>query len=145
MMILGINNIGLLDKFKSLQTFSGVITDSSNKIRSSLMSKMGGKSDYFSAFIFGIVISIALGPCSLALVLPAVMMTLFNAPSAIHGGLQLLAFGIGHSLPVLFLSVVISETRYLISKRLVKVGGALNYIIGAGLVLLGLWLIIEAF
>lgn len=145
MITLGINSLGLLDRFEPLQAITGRISDGSNELRSSLMSRVGGKNDYFNAFIFGIVISFALGPCSLALVLPAVMMTLFNAPSAIHGGLQLLAFGVGHSLPVLFLSVLISQTRYLLSKQLVKVGSVLNYTIGSGLILLGVWLIVEVF
>lgn len=145
MIFFGFNTIGFTNRIKVLQTFTNHLSDGSNTFRTKLMSQIGGRSDFVSAFMFGVVISIALGPCSLALVLPAVMMTLFNAPSAVHGGLQLLAFGFGHSLPVLILSVLISQTRYLLSRRLTQIGGKLSYLLGAGLVLLGLWLIIEAF
>lgn len=144
MIIFGVNTLGLLNSFEALHAITSRLSDSSNELRAVLMSRLGKKGDYFDAFMFGVVISIALGPCSLALVLPAVMMTLFNAPSAISGGLQLLSFGVGHSLPVLFLSVLISETRYLLSKQLVKFSGILNYIVGSGLILLGVWLLAEA-
>jgi len=144
MIILGGNTLGLLEKVEPLQAFLFKISDGSDRIRAGLMSRVGGGNDFISAFVFGVVISIALGPCSLALVLPAVMMTLFNAPSAVHGGLQLFAFGVGHSVPVLLLSVLVSETRFLLSRKLVKIGGVLNYLVGSGLILLGLWLILEA-
>lgn len=144
MVLLGLNTLEVLDRFESLRGVTGFFSNGSNIVRSSLMSRIGGKNDYIGAFGFGLIISVALGPCSLALVLPAVMMTLFSAPSAIHGGLQLLAFGVGHSLPVLVLSLLISQTRYLLSKQLVKAGGLLNYVIGSGLLLLGIWLIAEA-
>lgn len=145
MITLGVNTLGLLEKVEPLQAFIFKISDGSDSIRSGLMSRVGGGNDFISAFVFGVIISVALGPCSLALVLPAVMMTLFNAPSPIYGGFQLLAFGVGHSLPVLFLSVLISQTRYLLSKQLAQVGGILKYVLGAGLFFLGVWLIIEAF
>jgi len=143
MIILGGNTLGLLEKVEPLQAFIFKISDGSDSISSGLMSRVGGGNEFISAFVFGVVISFALGPCSLALVLPAVMMTLFNASSAVHGGLQLFAFGVGHSVPVLLLSVLVSETRFLLSRKLVKIGGVLNYLFGSGLILLGLWLILE--
>lgn len=145
MIILGVNTLGLLDRFNFISSFFYKVSDSSDGLRSGLMEKFGSGNKFISAFVFGVVISIALGPCSLALVLPAVMMTLFNAPSAIHGGLQLFVFGLGHSVPVLMLGVAVSEVRILLSRNLMRLGGALNKVMGFGLIFLGLWLIINAF
>ncbi len=144
MIIIGVNTLGVLDSFEPLSLITGHISDVSNELRTNLMSLVGGKSDHLSTFMFGVVISIALGPCSLALVLPAVMMTIFNAPSALHGGFQLLAFGVGHSLPVLFLSLLLAQSRYIFTKRMINYGNIMKYILGLGLVLLGVWMIIEA-
>jgi len=144
MVLLGANTLGLVERFEPVQGIFHKISDVSDAIRSGSMSKLKGGNKFTSSFIFGVVISIALGPCSLALVLPAVMMTLFNAPSAIHGGLQLFAFGVGHSFPVLLLSVLVSETRHLLSRNLIKIGYTLNYVLGTALILVGLWLIVGA-
>lgn len=141
MILLGANALGLIERLGPLRSIMYNISDRTDVIRTGMVSRTNVDNKLMNAFIFGIIISIALGPCSLALVLPAVMMTLFNAPSAFHGGLQLLAFGVGHSLPVLLLSVLVSETRHLLSRSLVKIGGFLNYILGVALTLLGLWLI----
>lgn len=145
MIILGANTLGVLDRFNFISSFFYKISDSSDGLRAILIAKFGTGNKFISAFIFGVVISIALGPCSLALVLPAVMMTLFNAPSAIHGGLQLLVFGLGHSLPVLILGVAVSEARNLVSRKLMRFGGTLNKVVGFGLMLLGLYLITNVF
>ena len=141
MILLGVNTLGLIERLGPIRAIIYNISDRMDVIRTGMVSRTSIDNKILNAFIFGIIISIALGPCSLALVLPAVMMTLFNAPSAFHGGLQLLAFGVGHSLPVLLLSVLVSETRHLLSRSLVKMGGYLNYVLGVALILLGLWLI----
>ena len=143
MLVLGINNLGLLERLRSVQAFFNKLSDGSDALNAGMISTMQGDNKYLSAFVFGVFISIALGPCSLALVLPAVMMTLFNAPTALHGGLQLMAFGFGHSVPVLLLSVLLTQSRIMLSEKLIKFGKVLNTIFGVGAILLGVWLVME--
>lgn len=140
MVLLGANTLGLVEKIKPVQNLLYRASDVSNSVRSGTITRIKSSNELVNAFFFGIVVSIALGPCSLALVLPAIMMTMFNAPTAIHGGLQMLAFGVGHSLPVLVLSLLFSEARHLLGGYLIKIGNILNYILGTGLIILGFWL-----
>lgn len=141
---LGVNNLGFLEKFGSVQAFFDRLSDGSDTLNEMLIPTMQGDNKYLSAFVFGVFISIALGPCSLALVLPAVMMTLFNAPTVLHGGLQLLAFGFGHSVPVLLLSVLLAQSRIMLSEKLIRFGKVFDTLFGVGAILLGFWLVVEA-
>ena len=145
MFVLGVNNLGLLDWLKPLQSLFYRISSTSDNLQERMRPIIGGDNVFLGAFVFGIVISLALGPCSLAIVLPAVMMTLFSAPTAVHGGLQLLAFGVGHSVPVLLLSLLFTQSRIYLSKVLVKFGNILNRFFGVGLIILGIWLILGVF
>jgi len=89
------------------------------------------------SFLFGIVISLALGPCTLSLVLPAILLTIFSAPTPFHGGLLLLAFGLGHALPIIFLSTLLATAREAVSKRTAVAGEWLTKIFGLIFVVIG--------
>ena len=93
------------------------------------------------SFLFGIVISLALGPCSLSLVLPAILLTIFSAPTPFHGGLLLFAFGLGHALPVIFLSVLLATARRAVTGKTSMASEWLTRIFGAAFVVIGVAMI----
>jgi cytochrome c-type biogenesis protein len=93
------------------------------------------------SFLFGVVISLALGPCSLSLVLPAILLTIFSAPTPYHGGLLLFTFGLGHALPVIFLSVLLATARKALSKKTTIAGEWLTKIFGTAFVVIGMVMI----
>jgi cytochrome c biogenesis protein CcdA len=95
-----------------------------------------------SSFLFGLVISIALGPCSLSIVLPAILLTIFNAPSPLQGGVLLSTFGLGHSLPVIFLSTLLASARKIISEKTATSGKWVANISGVTFIIIGISLII---
>jgi len=144
LILFGLSSLGAYEKIGALSGILARLTEGSNTLRLNAIRKLEGTNVALNSFLFGVFISIALGPCSLALVLPAVMMTIFNASSPIHGGLQLLAFGLGHSLPVLMLSVLIPQTRYMLSTRLAVIGDRLTKVLGIGLISIGIWIILDA-
>ncbi len=91
------------------------------------------------------VISLALGPCSLSLVLPAILLTIFSAPTPYHGGLLLFTFGLGHALPVIFLSVLLATARKTASKKTAMAGEWLTKIFGLAFVAIGMVMIVYVF
>jgi cytochrome c biogenesis protein CcdA len=93
------------------------------------------------SFMFGVVISLALGPCSLSLVLPAILLTVFSAPTPYHGGLLLLAFGLGHALPVIFLSVLLVTARKAVSEKTATASAWLTKIFGIAFIIIGIVMI----
>ena len=97
-----------------------------------------------SSFLFGLVISVALGPCSLSIVLPAVLLTILTAPTPIHGGLLLLMFGLGHALPVILLSTLLATARKKISDKISRTGEKLTRIFGVVFLAIGVILVVYA-
>ena len=97
-----------------------------------------------SSFLFGLVISIALGPCSLSIVLSAVMFTILTAPTPFHGGLLLFMFGLGHALPVILLSTLLATARKAISQKIPEKGDLLTKIFGTAFIAVGILMIIYA-
>jgi len=69
---------------------------------------------------------------------------MFSAPTPFHGGLLLFSFGLGHALPVIFLSVILATARRAISKKISLAGEWLTKIFGAGFVAIGVIMIIYA-
>jgi len=94
--------------------------------------------------LFGLVISIALGPCTLSIVLPAVLLTIFTAPTPFHGGFLLFVFGLGHALPVVFLSALLATTRKVASGKTTNAGEWLTRIFGLAFVVIGIVIIVYA-
>ena len=82
-----------------------------------------------------------LGPCSLSLVLPAILLTIFSAPTPYHGGLLLFAFGLGHALPVIFLSALLATARKAVSEKTAKAGEWLTRFFGIAFVVIGIIMI----
>lgn len=136
----GINNLGLFEKLSFRTGIGDSINEGVNRLKLNALTRFSKYNYAASSFLFGLVISVALGPCSLSIVLPAILMTMFTAPSAFHGGSLLLVFGLGHALPVILLSTVLATTRKMISQRIFEKGEWLTR--GFGIVFLGIGIII---
>jgi cytochrome c biogenesis protein CcdA len=63
---------------------------------------------------------------------------MFTAPTAFHGGLLLLMFGLGHALPVIFLSTVLVTTRKMVSEKITEKGEWLTKGFGIAFLLMGI-------
>jgi cytochrome c biogenesis protein CcdA len=71
-------------------------------------------------------------------------MTIFTAPTAFHGGFLLFAFGLGHALPVIFLSAAFATARGVASDKLAGAGTWVTRIFGVVFVAVGIAIIVYA-
>ena len=137
----GINNLGLFKRINIASNASNSLTERVNALKLIALTRFSQYNYVVGSFLFGVVISLALGPCSLSLVLPAILLTMFSAPTPYHGGLLLFTFGLGHALPVILLSVLLATARSAISKKTAVASEWLTKIFGAGFVVIGLVMI----
>lgn len=142
LILFGINNIGLLRKL-GLPTRS-FLTEQLNAAKLTALTRFSAYNYVIGSFLFGLIISIALGPCTLSLVLPAILLTLFTAPSPFHGGFLLFMFGLGHALPVIFLSTLLATARRVASDKITSAGEWLTKIFGFVFLVIGIALITYA-
>lgn len=138
----GFNNLGLFKRSNFAKNTRGSFTQRVNSLRLNALMRLSKYNYAVGSFLFGVVISLALGPCSLSLVLPAILLTLFSAPTPYHGGLLLFAFGLGHALPVIFLSTLLGTARKVVSEKTAKVSEWLTKIFGVTFVVIGIILIV---
>lgn len=141
LILFGINNLGLFKKVSLSVDASSSFTERMNSLKLTAMTRFSKYNYAIGSFLFGIVISLALGPCSLSLVLPAILLTIFSAPTPYHGGLLLFAFGLGHALPVIFLSVLLATARKAVTEKTALAGEWLTKIFGAAFVVIGIIMI----
>ena len=134
----GISNLGFLGKVGLRTGVGKSINERVNSLKLNALTRFSKYNYVLSSFLFGLVISVALGPCSLSIVLPAVLLTMFTAPTAFHGGLLLLMFGLGHALPVIFLSTVLATTRKLVSEKITEKGEWLTKGFGIAFLVIGI-------
>jgi len=139
----GLNNLGLFKKVNITNAGSSV-TEQVNALRLNALMRFSKYNYAVGSFLFGVVISLALCPCSLSLVLPAILLTLFSAPTPYHGGLLLFAFGLGHALPVIFLSTLLGTARKVVIEKTAKLSEWLTKIFGVAFVVIGIILIVYA-
>jgi len=137
LILFGINNLGLFRRVGILSGASGFLTERVNVLKLTALTRFSKFNYVTGSFLFGIVISLALGPCSLSLVLPAILLTMFSAPTPYHGGFLLLAFGLGHALPVIFLSVLLATARRVVSEKAASAGEWLTKIFGIAFIVIG--------
>jgi cytochrome c-type biogenesis protein len=137
----GINNLGLFKRINIASNASNSLTERVNALKLTALTWFSKYNYVAGSFLFGIVISTALGPCSLSLVLPAILLTIFTAPTPYHGGLLLFTFGLGHALPVIFLSVLLATARKAVSKKTAIAGEWLTKIFGTAFVVIGIVMI----
>ena len=137
----GINNLGLFKRINIASNASSSFTERINALKLTALTRFSKYNYAVGSFLFGIVISLALGPCSLSLVLPAILLTIFSAPTPYHGGLLLFTFGLGHALPVIFLSVLLTTARKVASQKTAMAGEWLTKIFGIVFVVIGIVMI----
>jgi len=137
LILFGINNLGLLKKIGLITGTGNPLTERINAFRLGALTRFSGYNYVIGSFLFGVVISLALGPCSLSLVLPAILLTIFTAPTPFHGGLLLFMFGLGHALPVIFLSVLLATARKAVGDKISTTGALLTKIFGLVFLIIG--------
>jgi cytochrome c-type biogenesis protein len=142
LILFGINNMGLFGKIGLTIKAGGSLTERVNALKLNALTRFSGYNYVVGSFLFGVIISIALGPCSLSLVLPAILLTIFTAPTPFHGGLLLFMFGLGHALPVVFLSVLLATARKAVSGKVSQAGELLTKIFGLAFLVIGTAMII---
>jgi cytochrome c-type biogenesis protein len=145
LILFGINNMGLFGKIGLTIKAGGSLAERVNALKLNALTRFSGYNYVVGSFLFGVIISIALGPCSLSLVLPAILLTIFTAPTPFHGGLLLFMFGLGHALPVVFLSVVLATARKAVSGKVSQAGELLTKIFGLAFLVIGTAMIIYVF
>jgi len=141
LLLFGVNNLGLFKKVNLSANASSSFTEQINALKLNALTRLSKYNYVTGSFLFGVVISLALGPCSLSLVLPAIILTIFSAPTPYHGGLLLFAFGLGHALPVIFLSVLLTTARKAVTEKTALAGEWLTKIFGAAFVVIGIVMI----
>jgi cytochrome c biogenesis protein CcdA len=137
----GINNLGFFGKIGLKSGVGSSINERANSLKLNALTRFSKYNYVASSFLFGVVISVALGPCSLSIVLPAVLLTMLTAPTPFHGGLLLLMFGLGHALPVIFLSTALATTRRMISQKISEKGEWLTKGFGVAFLVIGIIII----
>ncbi|UCH69988.1 MAG: sulfite exporter TauE/SafE family protein [Candidatus Bathyarchaeota archaeon] len=138
----GINNLGLFKRITITDSASSSFTERMNALKLTALTRFSKYNYAVGSFMFGVVISLALGPCSLSLVLPAILLTIFSAPTPYHGGLLLFAFGLGHALPVIFFSALLATARKAVSEKTAKAGEWLTKIFGIAFVVIGIIMVV---
>jgi cytochrome c-type biogenesis protein len=138
LILFGINNLGFFEKIGLKTGVGNSVSERATSLKLNALTRFSKYNYVASSFLFGLVISVALGPCSLSIVLPAVLLTMFTAPTPFHGGLLLLMFGLGHALPVIFLSTVLATTRKMISQKISEKGKWLTKGFGAAFLVIGI-------
>lgn len=141
LILFGINNLGLFKRINIASNASNSIAERVNALKLTALTRFSKYNYAIGSFLFGVVISLALGPCSLSLVLPAILLTMFSAPTPLHGGLLLFTFGLGHALPVIFLSVLLATARKAVSEKTAMAGEWLARIFGVAFVVIGIIMI----
>lgn len=141
LILFGINNLGLFKKVSLSANASSSFTERINAMKLTALTRFSKYNYAAGSFLFGIVISLALGPCSLSLVLPVILLTIFSAPTPYHGGLLLFTFGLGHALPVIFLSVLLATARKAVTEKTAIAGEWLTKIFGTAFVVIGVVMI----
>jgi cytochrome c-type biogenesis protein len=142
LILFGANNLSLFRRINIASKASSFLTERINALKLTALTRFSQYNYAVGAFLFGAVISLALGPCSLSLVLPAILLTIFRAPTPYHGGLLLFSFGLGHALPVIFLSTLLATARSAISKKASLAGEWLTKIFGGGFIVIGVVILI---
>lgn len=142
LILFGLNSVGLFEKLHLFGKTGGFLTEKTNALKTGALTRFSGYNYIVGSFLFGAVISLALGPCSLGLVLPAIMLTMFAAPTAFHGGLLLLMYGLGHALPVVFLSVLLASARKAVSDKITNVSSLLKKVFGIVFLVIGIIIVV---
>ncbi len=141
LILFGINNLGWFGRVGSFAKKDFSFTEKLNALKLNALTRLSRYNYALGSFLFGGIISFALGPCSLSLVLPAILLTIFAAPTALHGGLLLFMFGLGHALPVIGLSVLLATARKAVSNKVTTARELLTRVFGLAFLVIGIVMI----
>jgi cytochrome c biogenesis protein CcdA len=141
LILFGLSNLRLLEKLNLIRYAEESLAEQANILKLAALTRLPKYNYVIGSFLFGTIISLALGPCSLSLVLPAILLSLFSAPTPLHGGYLLFMFGLGHSLPVVFLSVALATARREVNKRMIAAGNWVTKLFGPAFIGIGLIMI----
>lgn len=144
LIIFGISNLGFFRKINLTNSISSSLNKRVNALKLKALTNFSRYNYAISSFLFGLIISVALGPCSLSIVLSAVMFTMLTAPTPFHGGFLLLMFGLGHALPVILLSTLLATARKAISQKISEKGELLTKIFGTAFIAVGIVMLVYA-
>jgi cytochrome c-type biogenesis protein len=142
--LFGMSNVGLFRKIGLFSHTGSSITERVNAARLTTLTRFSAYNYVIGSFLFGLVVSIALGPCTLSLVLPAILLTILTTPTPFYGGMLLFMFGLGHALPVIVLSVVLASARKAASDKIAHTGEWLTRIFGLAFLVIGIAIIVYA-
>jgi len=141
LIILGLNNLEFLSRINFFNRIENLLAEKTSSIKFAVFTRISKYNYILGSFLFGVIISIALSPCSLALVLPAMLLTIFRAATPFHGGLLLFAFGIGHAIPVIILSTLLATARQITSSKSARLGFKFVKIFGIAFLIIGIAMI----
>ena len=142
--LFGMSNLGLFRKIGLISDIGSSIAERVNAARLTMLTRFSAYNYVIGSFLFGLVVSIALGPCTLSLVLPAILLTILTTPTPFHGGLLLFMFGLGHALPVIILSMVLATARKAASDKITDAGEWLTKIFGLAFIVIGIVIVVYA-
>ena len=139
----GFRNLELTTGFNLINKIENSLAEKTDALKYKAFTRISEYNYVIGSFLFGVTISIALGPCSLALVLPAMMFTLFSAPTPYHGGLLLFSFGAGHAAPIVVLSTLLAMAREVASEKMADLGHRFTKLFGLAFIIVGVFLIVS--
>jgi len=142
LILFGLSNLGVFKKVSLIRKTGSSLTEKTNSLKMGALNRFSRVNYAVGAFLFGAVISLAIGPCSLSYVLPAILFTLFTAPSALHGGISLSIYGLGQAVPVIVLSVLLASARKVASDRFAKASNLLKKAFGIAFLVIGIIIVV---
>lgn len=146
LILFGVKNLGLQEKIGLSTSLGESVSERLNAFRLNAMTRFSRYNYAIGSFLFGVIISLAVGPCSLSLVLSAMLIALprIASTSIFHGGLLLSIFGLGNALPVIFLSVMLATARKAASEKIGKTSERLTKVFGMAFLIIGIIIIAYA-
>jgi cytochrome c-type biogenesis protein len=136
LLILGINI------FKPLKTeFGGQFKERGINF----FGKLSSKSLFLGAFFLGIIFAVGWAPCAISLVLPVFILVMTQKATLLIGGMLLFAFGIGHGLPVIFLTTATRGMKARIGSAYIKAGKIIEKVFAVAIIVIAFLFILRYF
>jgi len=141
LLILGINI------FKPLKGFFSLLSESNGgeglmEKGAGFFEKLSKKSLLLGAFFLGILFAIGWVPCAVSLVLPVLILVLFQKTSLLTGGVLLFIFGLGHGIPIIPLTMFTKGARARIGNAYISLGKVVEKLFGVAVIVLALLFIL---
>ena len=95
-------------------------------------------SAFVSAFLLGIIFALGWAPCAVSMVFPVLIWLSAQNVTPLVGGTMLLAFGLGHGVPIIPISTFSRTLGGRIGERYVSAGHWITKIFGLAVIAVGL-------